>query len=995
MQHIKSINNWKLANKTMLAMAFVGILPLAAASLINVYDASSALNDAAQDHLGSLRAVKKRQIESYFGQVRNQVITFSEDHKVVDAMQKMKQAFVALPTELGVEEQQLAQYRSAISAFYSDQFGREFEARNARSINTTALISGDPAAIISQYHYVVANSNPLGSKDALDSANDGSRYSTLHKQYHPVFRNYLERFGFYDLFLVDPANGRIIYSVFKEMDFGTNLLTGAYSNTNFARVVKSAKTITEKDAVALVDFEAYLPAYNRPAAFMASPIYAGSRLEGVLVFQLRTDGINHIMLEKSGLGETGETYLVGSDKLMRSQSRFSEENSILKTSVNTDAAAAIFKGETGSRSIDDYRGVPVISSFTPVAIDGLDWGLIAEIDSKEALEAVGSLVTRGIVVAVVALGLILITAFLFARSLTRPVATAMGIARNIADNNLDNVIESSSADEIGDLMVALGSMQNNLRQRIAADRDIAAVNSRLKQALDTVSVGVMVADTDLNIIYLNNESSEIFSTAEADLRKDLPNFDASKLMGTCIDLLHNNPVLQRGLLGSFTSTHSGDLKIGCRSMRVVANPVFAADGERLGSIVEWTDRTQQVTAEDEVQQVVSAALMGDLSKRISMQGKEGYFESLSQGVNQLVAVAEKVIEDTVRVLGAVANGDLTRTIEDDYRGSFDQLKQDANSTVAKLTEVVGRIQSSSGSVKVGADEILQGNSNLGQRTEEQAASLQQTACSMHEMTGSVRQNADNAAQANHLAQAAREHAEKGGNVVRQAVAAMQEIKASSKKIADIVGVIDEIAFQTNLLALNASVEAARAGDEGRGFAVVASEVRNLAGRSATAAKEIKDLIEDSARKVGDGSRLVNESGETLREIVYGVKRVTDIVGEIAAASQEQSAGIDEVSNAIAQMDEMTQQNAALVEEAAAASESLGDQADDLNQMMSFFTVGGTSVGNISANQSIRSAATERRSVERPWSMSNAMQADSQPAPRQAAANGDDKEWQEF
>ncbi len=995
MQHIKIFNNWKLTSKTVLAMTFVGILPLAAASLINVYDASAALNDAARAQLGSLRAVKQNQIESYFHQVRKQAITLSESHVVVDAMQQMKQAFVALPTELGVGEPQLAQYRSAISAFYSDQFGREFKAINGKSVNTSALMPTDPAAIISQYYYIAANGNPIGSKDALDSADDGSHYSSLHAQYHPVFRNYLERFGFYDIFLVEPASSRVIYSVFKETDFSTNLLTGAYSDTNFARAVKSAMTMAQKDAVALVDFEPYLPAYNRPAAFMAAPIYAGSRLEGVLVFQLRTDGINHLMLERGGLGETGETYLVGSDKLMRSQSRFSEENSILKTRVDTDAAAAIIKGESGSRLIDDYRGVPVISSFTPVAIDGLDWGLIAEIDSEEALEAVGLLVNKGIVVAVVALGLILITAFLFARSLTRPVATAMAIARNIADNNLDNVIESSSADEIGDLMDALGTMQNNLRQRIAADRDIAAVNSRLKQALDTVSVGVMVADTDLNIIYLNNASTEIFSAAERDLRSDLPNFDASNLMGTCIDLLHNNPAHQRSLLSSFTSTHSGDLNIGGRSMRVVANPVFAADGERLGSVVEWTDRTQQVTAEDEVQQVVSAALMGDLSKRISMQGKEGYFESLSQAVNQLVGVAEKVIKDTVRVLGAVADGDLTKTIEEDYQGSFDQLKQDANSTVAKLTEVVGHIQSSSCSVKVGADEISQGNINLSQRTEEQAASLQQTASSMHEMTGSVRQNADNAAQANQLAQAAREHAEKGGDVVSQAVIAMQEINTSSKKIADIIGVIDEIAFQTNLLALNASVEAARAGDQGRGFAVVASEVRNLAGRSATAAKEIKDLVEDSARKVGDGSRLVNASGQTLRDIVYGVKKVTDIVGEIAAASQEQSAGIDEVSNAIAQMDEMTQQNAAMVEEATAASESLGDQADDLNQMMSFFTVGGTSVGSFGANHSGRMAATERRSVERPWSTSNVTQADSQPAPRQAAANGDDQEWQEF
>ena len=262
----------------------------------------------------------------------------------------------------------------------------------------------------------------------------------------------------------------------------------------------------------------------------------------------------------------------------------------------------------------------------------------------------------------------------------------------------------------------------------------------------------------------------------------------------------------------------------------------------------------------------------------------------------------------------------------------------------------------------------------------------------------MRQNADNAAQANQLAIAAREQAESGGDVVKQAVNAMQEINGSSKKIADIIGVIDDIAFQTNLLALNASVEAARAGEQGRGFAVVASEVRNLAGRSATAAKEIKDLINDSGSKVEEGSRLVHESGESLEAIVTGVKRVTDIVGEIAAASQEQSAGIDEVNKAITQMDELTQQNAALVEEAAAASESLGDQANGLDKMMQFFSVSGTGAQPVIASRAEGPpVGEERRGADRPWSQSATPAEASEPMPTvsQSVVNGEDAEWDEF
>ena len=382
-----------------------------------------------------------------------------------------------------------------------------------------------------------------------------------------------------------------------------------------------------------------------------------------------------------------------------------------------------------------------------------------------------------------------------------------------------------------------------------------------------------------------------------------------------------------------------------------------------------------------------------------MDDKDGFFEKLSGAVNELVGVAEEVINDTIRVLSAVAGGNLTETIEKDYEGSFGKLRDDANATVAKLTEVVGNIQVASSSVKNGSDEISQGNADLSQRTEEQASSLEETASSMEEMTSTVKQNADNASEANQLAMAAREQAEKGGAVVSQAVEAMNEINASSKKISDIISVIDEIAFQTNLLAFNASVEAARAGDQGRGFAVVASEVRNLAGRSATSAKEIKELIQDSAGKVDEGSRLVNESGETLEEIVNGVKKVTDIVGEIAAASQEQSAGIDEVNKAIVQMDELTQQNAALVEQAAAASESLGEQADDLNQMMDFFTVDGNGADARSATAGSLPGGVERRSADRPWGIQKTAEATGEtaaPVPqKRAAANGGDQEWEEF
>jgi len=394
------------------------------------------------------------------------------------------------------------------------------------------------------------------------------------------------------------------------------------------------------------------------------------------------------------------------------------------------------------------------------------------------------------------------------------------------------------------------------------------------------------------------------------------------------------------------------------------NPVLDAKGQAVKVVKFATDITPQrqaeLAVEREVGDIVAAIIAGQLDSRIPTSGKKGFLEVLAKGINQLA----------------------------DNMGE----------TVAKVT-------ASAALVTRGAEEISQGNADLSQRTEEQASSLEETASSMEQMTATVKQNADNAGQANQLAAAARDQAEKGGAVVAKAVRAMADINESSKKIADIISVIDEIAFQTNLLALNAAVEAARAGEQGRGFAVVASEVRNLAGRSATAAKEIKDLIQDSSKKVEEGSSLVAQSGHTLEQLVSAVKKVSDIIGEIAAASQEQSAGIDQVNKAVMQLDEMTQQNSALVEEATAASQSMADQARSLSEMMSKYKVTAAAAAPAPDAHTASDAAkavTERRGITRPWSKGDPKSPPPKPvalkvnpAPRAAAANGAGADWQEF
>src|ERR1700730_13357958 len=381
-------------------------------------------------------------------------------------------------------------------------------------------------------------------------------------------------------------------------------------------------------------------------------------------------------------------------------------------------------------------------------------------------------------------------------------------------------------------------------------------------------------------------------------------------------------------------------------VRASLKPLIGQDG-RPWKVVKFASEITPIIIEarafdsavQESQDVIQSALNGAGDRRISMDAKTGNLELLTRSINQLIGSVSTTVAETMHVVQRAVEGDLTsRVTVDDKSGHFKALAVSVNLMIQSMMEVVTSLTKTSHEVQVGAEEISRGNLELSSRTEEQASSLEETASSMEQMTSIVKKNADNASRASQLAEAAREQAERGGRVVGSAVAAMNEINAASKKIADIIGVIDEIAFQTNLLALNAAVEAARAGEQGRGFAVVASEVRNLAGRSAQAAKEIKTLIQDSVRKVNEGSALVTQSGQTLELIVASIKKVADIVGEIAAASREQSAGIEQVNKAVMQMDEMTQQNAALVEESTAASQSMATHARTLSETMERYLV---------------------------------------------------------
>ncbi|MFD1838931.1 methyl-accepting chemotaxis protein [Paracidovorax cattleyae] len=517
--------------------------------------------------------------------------------------------------------------------------------------------------------------------------------------------------------------------------------------------------------------------------------------------------------------------------------------------------------------------------------------------SQEAYAASSAAMARGRIVLISGgLAVLLVSGLLgwtITRSLTGPLGRATRAAEAIADGRLDNDVSTDARDEPGRLLSAMDRMQTQL-QRFSSE---------------TTLMIELHADKDIS-----HRMPQDFPGVYGELSKGI-NTMMFEHLDAIVDAI--------GVLNEYAN---GDLRRDARRLpgsRAVLHESMDAAKASLLAINTEIKR-------------LAAAAAGDFSARGDAAHFQHDFRLMVQDLNAMMEVSDRNLGKLSALLQAIAAGDLTARMDGEFHGVFATMRDDANATADQLTGIVGRIQTAAVSINAAASEIAAGNDDLSRRTEQQAASLEETAASMEELTSTVKQNAEHARQANQLASGAAAVASQGGDVVGQVVTTMNGIEASSKKIADIIGVIDGIAFQTNILALNAAVEAARAGEQGRGFAVVASEVRTLAQRSANAAKEIKTLIDDSVTRVAEGSALVDRAGSTMQEIVTSVQRVTDIMGEISAASQEQSAGIEQVNQTVMQMDETTQQNAALVEEATAAARSMEEQAFGLSQAVALF-----------------------------------------------------------
>ena len=784
--------------------------------------------------------------------------------------------------------------------------------------------SGSTPGETLQRLYIDENPAPAGQRDELVKADDGSLYSDAHAKYHPKFAQIKNVREYYDIFLFD-AEGNLIYSVYKELDYATNFLDGPYAQSGLGRVYRAALRALDSDPVAFEDFSAYAPSNGAAASFIARKVLndAGEMI-GVIAFQMPAGRINNFISGNDSLDGI-RSMLVGADRMLRSSDLVYGDEGVLTQKIDIEAVDRALAGETGIDLYVDESGVERLVYYGRISFRGTDWALLVTEPEELVYANIAHLhMVEWIIIPPIIL-LSLIIAIFASRSVARPIGQISKAVEALSRSERLDIPAGHRRDEIGTLS---RSMQ------IVYSKGVEA--ARLKSALLASKSPVMVINTRHELIFVNPRMTDLLDRNAEVFTRICTDFSPQQPIGCTLDAIFD---------GAGVTIPDDDVAtvkrivLGDRSFDVALTPITSDQGERLGLVADWLDRTAELKVRAEVEDVLSSAGQGDLSKRIDVAAAHEEVRPMLHPINALMDLLGTLVDDLAHMLNALAKGDLTARIPDTYGGTFGELAQNANQTATGLTQTISDVKDASSDIVSLVREIRDDSSALADRTTSAAASVEETSATANLLTQTVKENANNANSAREAAIAAEDAAASGARVVTESIEAVTQISESSKAVTVAASAINEIAFQTNLLALNASVEAARAGEAGKGFAVVASEVRSLAQRCSDAAEEVRRIIDESNAHVGTGLELVGSAGDSLDIIVNSVREAGQLVAQIADASSSQANSVAEISLAVSEMDDITQDNSDMVQNTANRADALAALTDKLAEITAVFDIG--------------------------------------------------------